>query len=620
MPTGEALSSAALPIPLTLADALILMSLWKPLLFLVPFVIWARVVSAVLDKHSAQWYLPRQTWNLVHMSCGLVALLGAIGLGSLVGGELGFVAAFFLAIIVLSADIAVYVLKTNPDERVTEKGKLNFVKLFGLEGGTGGGKKNKKGDKQTVGIRFTIKQPDEKGKLSVTLTPPAPETPELLLRVEAESLVIRALAARASQLEIGPAREAQQYAARWLVDGVYQSGDGMPAANAIRLMDFWKMAAKQDVNDRRRKQTGDISLEDTTGKRLVRVTSMGAQGGMRLTLLFDPERAVTRKPEELGLLETQMGELKTMTGQKGGVVLLGAPPDGGRTTLFYSVLRLHDAYINNVQTVEAEPQAFVEGVRMNKWDPTGAVSGTDAAIGPEFSTLVRSILRRDPDVVGVADLPDAATAKEIARADLERTRVYISVKASDPYTAIQAWVKAVGDTRLAADALRGVVIGKVFRKLCTNCRVEYPPSPDMLRKLGIGEAKVQRLFKKGGQVLIKNKPEVCPVCAGIGYVGLEGVFEVCSIPKEDRDLIAAGDFAGLKSSFRKRHIPTLQQVAIRKAVDGVTSVEEITRVTAAESGPDAPSPGGKPATAPQPKPAPAPGGPSAPAAKPQAKA
>ena len=143
-------------------------------------------------------------------------------------------------------------------------------------------------------------------------------------------------------------------------------------------------------------------------------------------------------------------------------------------------------------------------------------------------------------------------------------------------------------------ALHGVVAQRMVRKLCTNCRVAYPPTPEMLKKLGLPEGKIQQLFKKGGQVLIKNKPEVCPVCKGSGYVGQEGIFEVFFLDKEERDLISTGNLQGLRAAFRKRSLPVLQHAAIRKAVDGVTSVEEVLRVTADPVA----SPGGAPAAPP----------------------
>jgi type II secretory ATPase GspE/PulE/Tfp pilus assembly ATPase PilB-like protein len=117
--------------------------------------------------------------------------------------------------------------------------------------------------------------------------------------------------------------------------------------------------------------------------------------------------------------------------------------------------------------------------------------------------------------------------------------------------------------------------------------VAYQPTPDMVKKLGLPPDKVKQLFKKGGQVLIKNKPEVCPVCSGIGYVGQEGVFEVYSIGDAERGFVKGGDFTALKNEWRKKGLPSIQQSALRKALDGVTSVEEVLRVTAEPAAPKA---------------------------------
>jgi type II secretory ATPase GspE/PulE/Tfp pilus assembly ATPase PilB-like protein len=276
--------------------------------------------------------------------------------------------------------------------------------------------------------------------------------------------------------------------------------------------------------------------------------------------------------------------------------LLGAGPDQGRTTTMYSVVQMHDAYTSNVQTIEMDPQWAIDGVRANKFDAEKE--------GAEYSTTVRSVLRRDPQVVFVAEIPDQATAKEIAKADLSRARVFVSTRADNAVAAVEGWVKAVGDPKMASTNLRGVLAQRLLRKLCSNCKVGYPATPDMLKKMGVSGDKAVTLFKKGGQVLIKNKPEVCPVCQGGGYIGQEAVFEVYQIGDEERAHVEASNMAGLRASLKKRQLPTIQQAAIRKAVDGITSVEEVTRITAAAPATPAPTNPGQPG-APRATPAPA---------------
>jgi type IV pilus assembly protein PilB len=158
--------------------------------------------------------------------------------------------------------------------------------------------------------------------------------------------------------------------------------------------------------------------------------------------------------------------------------------------------------------------------------------------------------------------------------------VYLSLRANNALDAVQLYAKAVGDPKLAADGLKGVISHRLLRALCSNCKVAYQPAPEMLKKLGLPADKVQQLFKKGGQVLVRNKPEICPVCNGVGYMGQTGVFGVFPIEAEEKALITEQNWTGLRSAMRKRQLPTVQQSALRKAVEGMTSIEEVTRITA----------------------------------------
>lgn len=548
--------------PTTLGEGLFLVSFWKPIILLIPFVGWAAVISRKYDKHAMRFHLPRARWNLIHLSACFIAFAAAVAIP--MQGEAAFWIGLAVMIAILAIDLYAYAFVANRDDRVPEAHHIRFNQLFE---GFQEARAAKAAAKRAGKVELVVRGPDKQA-----VAVPERETPEFEVRVAAESIVLRALEIRASQLDVGPSGKDSAYSVSYLVDGMRQPGESIPGATAIKIMDFWKAAAKLDVADRRRKLTGDVMIERGEEKHKGRLTSSGTQGGMRLMMVFDPEKAVRRKADALGFLDIQAAEMQKIVAETGGVVLLAAPADGGRTTTLYTVLKMHDAYTSNVQTVEMEPQDSLEGIRQNPYESGGE--------GPEYSTFVRSILRRDPQVVGVAEMPDEQTAKEIARADQDRTRIYLSLKTDNALTALQAWVKAVGDPDTAANVLRGVLAQKLLRKLCINCRVAYQPSADMLGKLGVPADKPRQLFKKGGQVLIKNKPEVCPVCRGIGYVGQEGIYEVYALGKPERELIKAGNWSGLRAEFRKKKLPTVQQAALKKALDGVTSVEELLRVTA----------------------------------------
>ncbi|VAX36001.1 hypothetical protein MNBD_PLANCTO03-2083 [hydrothermal vent metagenome] len=541
-------------------DAYILVSPWKPVLFLVPLVAWAWLISTVYDKHAARFNLEPKKWNSFHLFIGLIAFIVAVAMP--MQGAAGVWVALAAEIAILAVSVAVYPLIANKDDRVPEEHrvKLDFSHMAEA--------RSAKADaKQAGNAELKIMADDG------TVTPvPDKETSDFTVRVAAEGILIRGKEARASEMVIRPTGRDQTYGVVFLIDGIPTADTTLPAEEAVKIIDYWKKCAKLDVDDRRRKQIGTVDVTHHDKSQNIRLTTTGSQAGMMLTLMVNPAIAVRRKFNSMGFLEPQAKVINQIVADASGIVLLAAPADNGGTTLLYCMTKMHDAYTQNVQTIEMDQQDALEGVRQNPYDPTKE--------DQEHSTLVRSILRRDPDVVAIADVPDASTPKEMCRADHERTRQYLLLRANGALPAIQTWCKAVGDLPTAAEPLHGVIAGRLVRKLCQNCRVGYAPSGDMLKKLGLPADKVPQLFKKGGQVLIKNKPETCPVCSGIGYIGQEGIFEAYLLGPTDRELIKSGNLAALRAEFRKRGTPTLQQAALLKAVEGITSIEEIMRVTA----------------------------------------
>lgn len=571
-------------IPTFFAETFFLVSIWKPIVFLLPFVGWMYIVSTVFDKHCARFFLPRGMWNIVHMTCGLLALAAALFMP--IQGELAFWASFLTSVVILTANIAVFATIVNKDERVPEQHrlKIDFSSYHEARAAKAIAKKQGK-------VELLIKLADKS-----VLPVPQADSPEFHTRVASEEIIVSGFDNRAAQIEVAPSGKDQSFRVWALIDGQRTERKSLTPAEAMGIMNFWKGAAKLDVADNRRKQTADVNVERGVDRKKLRVTSQGSQAGPKLTILIDPETQVRRNDEELGLLEAQAAELKTLTDSTQGVVLVAGLPDGGRTTLLYSIVKMHDAYTQNVQTVEIEPQDVLEGVKQNKWDP-------QQADGPDFGTLVRTILRRDPQVVAVAELPEGSTAKEIAKADSDRVRIYACMAATSATDAITRWVKAVGDQELAAKVLRGVVTVRLVRRTCSNCRVPYQPPPDMLKKLGLSADKVKQLVKKGGQVLIKNKPEVCPVCQGTGYLGQVGCFELYSLDDACREAIRTGNLNNLRAEFRKKNLPTAQQAALAQAVALSTTVEEVIRIST-DTQPAGPAAPAKPAPAPAATPAP----------------
>ncbi len=582
--TIGSLSLGALPTTLAAGEAFVLVSWWKALLLMAPFLGWAWLLSTILDKHAQRFFLGQEKWNLIHMLFGAGAL--ALILLLPLGGIAGFAAAFFGVIAILAIDIGIFASVANKDERIPEHAKLR------LDFSEMAQNRDEKKQAKKMGSSELIVVGADKMKIM----PPEKETTGYAVRVASEEIMINGYNAQASQIDVHPVN-AETYGVSMLVDGVRQAGEQLAKADAVQIIDFWKKAAGLDIEDRRRKQMGFVSISsESMSSQSVKCVTSGSKNGMVLTMVFNPNEAVRRKPEDLGLTGSQLDMLKDWAKTTEGVVLLAAPNDNGRTTTMYSLLKLHDAYTSNIQTIEYELEDALEGVKQIPFDPT-----TEEA---SFATTVRSSLRRDPDVVAVCDVPDTETAKNIAIADLDRSRVYVSLKGDSALAAVQLYTRAVGDPKLAAKGLEGVVAQKLLRVLCSNCKVAYQPTPDMLKKLGLPTDKVKQLFKKGGQVLIRNKPEVCPMCNGIGYQGQTGCFGVFPIGDEEKKMIATENWTGLRTAMRKRSLPTVQQAALRKAVEGITSIEEVSRISPSSSSKKSggSSGGSKPTSKPNPQP------------------
>ncbi len=540
----------------TLAAGAMLLQWWMPVLFIFPLMGWAWVVSTLFDKDAARFHLKRAQSNLMHISAAVVAT------AIVFGAPLSFWITWPVAIAILGAHLLAYAQMRNANHRVPEGSKWSMNPSVWLASATEGKKKDKDKVKQTKGLSLFFK-----GPAGIAEAPEA-GSPEFEVRLAAEDLLQQAVDRRSQSLELQPISETS-YAATCMIDGLRTALSQLPTPQAIAIINFYKSIAGFDLEDRRRRATADIQFGiGGPGKTPLRITSQGSSKGMRLTLLVDPSSHVDRNIETLNLFENQLEELRKIVNDAKGVVLLTAPPHNGRTSTLYAMLRAHDAYVSNVQVIELEQLATIEGVRHTIFDPQA---------GAEYATTVRSVLRRDPDIVGVAEMPDEETAKVIARSDQDHSRVYLSMRAPDIYQAIQLYLRAVGDADLAASTLHGVVGTRMLRKLSPNARIPYAPSPEVLKKLGL-PADVKTLYRTEGTVMLKDKPEPDPLSQGTGYFGQIAAFSVHSLNEEDRKLIAANELGALRAVFRQRQQHSLTSAAMQLVVKGETSVEEVARV------------------------------------------
>ncbi|NRA57172.1 MAG: Flp pilus assembly complex ATPase component TadA [Phycisphaerales bacterium] len=557
-------------------SAFVLASWWKAIIFVAAFAAWAWFISTVADKHAARFYLPREKWNTIYMVTAIAAI--AVIILNPLTGIVAFLVALPVVLLLLLVPPFVYVQMANKDERVPEEHHLTMNVKDWMEA-----RKESREAKKADRLQLAIVKPD-----GVTMDPPEEGTSEMVVRAAAERLYIDGVAARAHKIELMPMGD-KGYAVAHTIDGLRAVvGEPMQPQDAMRVIAFWQTASGLEAGQRRR-QVGEPDVSKEGERHHLRVITSGGQQGLKLSLIVDPSKAVRRSPDQLGLLPQQFELLQRLVEDGTGVVLLAAPKGMGRTSMLYTVLKMHDAYTSNIQTIELEQQDTLEGIRQNIWSPAGS--------GPDHSSLLRSILRRDPSVVGVAEMLDEATAQEACKGDIEHARVYLSLPAEGALQAIEIFRRAVQDNQLAARSLKGVMAGKLVRALAKSSREAYVPSPDMLKKLGLSPEKVKTLYRHRTHVEVNKKVVPCPESGGTGFVGQIGVFEVYSIGDDEKSAIAQGDVNALATAMRKRGVPGIQQAALIRAVEGETSVDEVVRVTvgAQKSKPAAAKP--KPAAA-----------------------
>lgn len=538
----------------TLASAAILVSPYKPVLAMLTFLPWAWLVSSKLEKDSRYYHLATEKWNAGFIASGIAAFAAVL-----------FVPIFWIgwpvSILLLLGPILLYWKLRNaavPEGQEFELGSESFKAAMEQRAAA-------KATKDAVLVFAGMKD----GERPV----PQKDDAAFLVHMSAEELLGPAIESRASSVEISVTREGA--ATAQTVDGIRFKREVLGTDAGMKLVDFIKECANLDLGDRRRRQRGMFKVRGPEGRNECTVTTAGSSNGLSMRIEMDREKQLSRPFDQLGLLPKQREQLDTLIPEddRHGIVLIGAPSGQGLRTSMYSFLARHDAYTSNIKSLEREIELELDGVDHVEYD-----SGNREA---DYATQLQSILRRDPDVVQTGFVQDSETAKVITAPGMEGPLLYVPIRAGSIPDMVRQWVKLVGDTKEATSSLRGVVVQRLIRTLCPNCRQPYAPSPQQLAKLNLPADKVQQLYRPSGQVIVKDKPQTCPVCRGSGYLGQTGIFEVLMLDKPMRKALAGGDLKGVMAQARRNKMVYLQESAIRKVAEGETSLEEVARVTAA---------------------------------------
>ncbi|MFM8984547.1 MAG: GspE/PulE family protein, partial [Planctomycetia bacterium] len=366
---------------------------------------------------------------------------------------------------------------------------------------------------------------------------------------------------RATDIHIEP-RTGGECQVRFRIDGIMQTRETLPAAAGRAVVSALKVVGDMDIAERRRPQDGTFAVLAGTRRFDVRSASGPTNVGEKLALrLLDADGGMVRQGlSALGMRESTMRTVRDLVQRSHGMLVVAGPTGSGKTTTVYAALAEIDVLTRNVVTIE-DPVEY----RLDNISQTAVNNAADLT----FAKILRSVLRQDPDVILVGEIRDRETAEIAMQAALTGHFVFTTLHANDSATTVTRLLDIGCDATLIQSAVTAVLAQRLVRLLCPDCRQPYRPTDEELRRLGLPTDKELTFYKEQG----------CERCLGTGYRGRTGVYELMVVDGEVRGLLVGRpSLETIRAAARKAGTRTLWQSALRKVIDGQTSVAEAERV------------------------------------------
>lgn len=401
---------------------------------------------------------------------------------------------------------------------------------------------------------------------------PEPRTPTFFGYRTAYDVLTDAVWRRASTVNFAP--KGDVYEVVYNIDGAAMKQPPLQRDQMDYLIHFLKEVAGLDAKEKRKPQKGKFRTRQTKTNTDWEVQTAGSTAGEQVRLTHVTKESAMRLGD-LGLTQDQFAHLNGFKQMSQGLFLITGPRKSGITTTMYALLRDHDAFLNNINTIEKQPSSQLLNITQTVFSLTDTGTST-------YAKKLQSLVRMGPDVVGVGECEDAATAKIASAAAKDGKIVYVVMQSDSVLQALGKWLKLVEDRRLVAETLMGISNQRMLRKLCPTCKQGYAPNKELLKKFNLPAEKAKVLFRPGKEVFDKRgKPSVCEDCQGTGFIGRMGVFEMIVLNEELKKAVkTVKQLPELGMQFRKAKMLYLQEQALRRVITGTTAINEMIRVLA----------------------------------------
>ncbi|MBI5905746.1 MAG: type II secretion system ATPase GspE [Deltaproteobacteria bacterium] len=376
------------------------------------------------------------------------------------------------------------------------------------------------------------------------------------------SVLFRAIRERSSDIHFEPYEK--ELVVRNRVDGILYPMVTAPRKWHAPAVSRVKVMAGLDIAERRLPQDGRIRIRLGGREIDIRVSTVPTAFGERAVLRILDRSTFLVGLSDLGLDPADHSALERVLSRSSGILLVTGPTGSGKTTTLYAALRRLDSGTKNIITIEDPVEYQIQGIGQIQVNPK---------IQLTFANGLRSILRQDPDIIMVGEIRDPETAEIAIQASLTGHLVLSTLHTNDSASAVTRLVDMGIEPFLVASSLSAVVAQRLVRRLCPECKVPYRPDAAEIASLGLSSAPSGPWYRPAG----------CGKCLQTGYAGRTGLFEILPADESIRSLILTrSDSDGIKSHAVSRGMRTVLAAGAEKVAAGLTSVEEVLRVTQEE--------------------------------------
>jgi len=376
------------------------------------------------------------------------------------------------------------------------------------------------------------------------------------------TLISRALKAQASDIHIEPFENTLKV--RYRVDGVLRDVEAPPVHSTAAVVSRIKVMANLNIAERRLPQDGRI-MQQIEGREIdMRISTVPTMHGESVVIRILDKGSLPLQFASLGFDQAAREAFEDMLMRPQGIILVTGPTGSGKTTTLYAALHALNTPDKKILTVEDPVEYQLEGTNQIQVKPQ---------IGLSFANALRSILRQDPDVIMIGEMRDLETAKIAVQAALTGHKVLSTLHTNDSASSVTRLLDMGVEDFLLTSTVNGVLAQRLVRVLCEHCKEPYQIGAELADELGLSRhaaSDAPTLFRPVG----------CEACEGSGYRGRTCILELLVMSDGVRQTILAhGDAAAIQAAAAADGTITMHENGLRKALAGVTSVEEVERVT-----------------------------------------